>query len=140
MDKSNSKKKSISKNYYEAVGRRKEAIARVRIMPGKGNILVNERSLQDYFKSEILADLVIAPLKLVGLESKFDASIKVKGGGVKGQVEASRHGLARALVEYDSSLRSAMKQGGFLRRDPREKERKKYGFHKARRGRQFRKR
>lgn len=132
--------KSKKNKYFEAIGRRKRAIARVRIFPGKAEAKVNDKTISDYFKNKFLIDLALSSLKLVGMMDKFEVTVKVKGGGVNSQAEAIRHGIARALVKSDSGLKPTLKKAGFLTRDPREKERKKYGFRGARRGRQFRKR
>ncbi len=132
--------KSKSQRYYEAGGSRKRATARVRLFLGKGNFIVNNKPLSDYFKNEILVNLALESLRLSGLASKFDVKVQVRGGGVRSQAEAIRHGIARALLVYDNSLRPTLKKAGYLRRDPRERERKKYGYRGARRGRQFRKR
>jgi len=128
------------KNYTQTVGRRKTAAARVRITPGKGTITVNGKDYKAYFPIALWSDKVVAPLKAAGKESSFDISVKVAGGGVLGQAEAVRHGIARALLAMDEGLRAVLKAEGFLTRDARAKERKKFGRVKARRGRQWRKR
>jgi small subunit ribosomal protein S9 len=125
---------------YWGTGRRKNAIARVRLVPGTGNYTINGRTLEDYFGLQTLQMMVESPLKLVGLEGKFDVIINAIGGGISGQAGAARHGIARALLKYDASLRPALKQAGFLTRDPRMKERRKYGLKKARKRPQFSKR
>ena len=131
----------MAKVEYNAVGRRKTAIARVRLVAGDGKILINKRNLDEYFGLETLKVLVRQPLALTGLAEKFDIECRVAGGGVTGQAGAIRHGIARALLQYDSeNLRSALKKAGFLTRDPRMKERKKYGLKAARRAPQFSKR
>ncbi len=121
-------------------GRRKEAVARVRLLPGGGRIIVNERPLEDYFPSEHLRRLVIRPLEVTKMQGKFDVHVRVTGGGISGQAGAINHGLARALLAFDERLRPALKQAGLLTRDARVKERKKYGLKKARKAPQFSKR
>lgn len=123
-----------------ALGRRKTASARVRLIPGKGGITVNEKPLTAYFPILILQQSIMAPLEAVGRKDSFDVSVKVVGGGVRGQADAVRHGIARALVKWDKDLKPVLKAEGFLTRDSRSKERKKYGRHKARRGHQWKKR
>jgi small subunit ribosomal protein S9 len=127
--------------YYEAVGRRKAATARVRLFPGgEGHIAVNDKSLNDYFgrKNDVL--VVTEPLKVTATESRFNISVKVKGGGMTGQSGAIRLGIARALLKVDPELRPILRQGGFLTRDAREKERKKPGLKRARKAPQYTKR
>ena len=121
-------------------GRRKKAIARVRLMPGTGNIIVNKITAQEYFKLDTLMIIVKQPLVLVGAENKYDVAINVYGGGLAGQAGACRHGIARALVLANEAYKSDIKSAGFLTRDPRMKERKKYGLKKARKAPQFSKR
>lgn len=129
------------KEYVFATGRRKEAVARVRMAPGKGVIEINGKTPEEYFGGrETYLRSVRLPLVVTGTEGRFDFFVKVEGGGTTGQVEAVRHGIARALVEYDESFRSTLRREGLLTRDPREKERKKYGLKKARRAPQFSKR
>ncbi len=130
----------MAKVQYYGTGRRKSSVARVRLVPGEGNIIVNDRSLDDYFGLETLKVIVKQPLVLTGLENKFDIHVNVIGGGFTGQAGAIRHGIARALLKADEELRSVLKKAGFLTRDPRMKERKKYGLKKARRAPQFSKR
>ncbi|MBE5766585.1 MAG: 30S ribosomal protein S9 [Clostridiales bacterium] len=125
---------------FQAVGRRKKAIARVRLIPGEGNIVINKRSLDEYFGLETLKTVVRQPLTLTDTLGKFDVIVNVLGGGYTGQAGAIRHGIARALVKADSELKDAIKKAGFLTRDPRMKERKKYGLKAARRAPQFSKR
>ena len=125
---------------FHAVGRRKKAIARVRLVPGEGNIVINKRSLDDYFGYETLKTVVRQPLTLTDTLSRFDVIVNVKGGGFTGQAGAIRHGIARALVKADADLKPAIKKAGYLTRDPRMKERKKYGLKAARRAPQFSKR
>ena len=131
-------KKSVQK--YYGTGRRKSSVARVYLMPGSGNITVNKRSLDEYFGLETLKVIVKQPLAAIDAEGKFDVVVNVKGGGYTGQAGAIRHGIARALCEEDAENRPALKKEGFLTRDPRMKERKKYGLKAARRAPQFSKR
>ena len=121
-------------------GRRKSAVARVRLLPGKGEIIVNGKKLDDYFGLEIVKREVRRPLVITGTEGKFDVIAKVHGGGTTGQAGAIRHGISRALLKADADYRPALKAAGFLTRDPRMKERKKYGLKAARRAPQFSKR
>ena len=130
----------MEKAYYYGTGRRKKSIARVRLLPGTGNVTINKRSIDDYFGLETLKMIVKQPLVLTKLDSKFDIKCTVVGGGVTGQAGAIRHGLSRALLDYDESLRPELKKEGYLTRDPRMKERKKYGLKAARRAPQFSKR
>ena len=130
----------MSEVSFHAVGRRKKAIARVRLIPGEGNIVINKRSLDEYFGLETLKTVVRQPLTLTDTLSRFDVIVNVKGGGYTGQAGAVRHGIARALVKADEELKPAIKKAGFLTRDPRMKERKKYGLKAARRAPQFSKR
>ena len=125
---------------YNAVGRRKKAIARVRLMPGEGNITINTRDIENYFGLETLKTVVRQPLTLTETLGRFDVVVNVHGGGYTGQAGAIRHGIARALVKADIELKPAIKKAGFLTRDPRMKERKKYGLKAARRAPQFSKR
>ena len=125
---------------YQAVGRRKKAIARVRLVPGDGKILINGREIDNYFGLETLKMTVRQPLALTSLEGRYDMLVNVCGGGLSGQAGAIRHGISRALVKADPELRPAVKKAGFLTRDPRMKERKKYGLKAARRAPQFSKR
>jgi small subunit ribosomal protein S9 len=129
---------ATSTNY--GTGRRKTATARVFLKPGSGNIVVNGRALDEFFGRKTGPMIVRQPLQAVSLEGKFDVSVTVDGGGITGQAGAIRHGLTRALIEYDETLRKALRDGGFVTRDAREVERKKVGFRKARRGTQFSKR
>ncbi len=121
-------------------GRRKEAVARVRMVPGSGNFLVNGRPLDEYFPTRVHRMVALAPLKLLGREKEFDVSAAVKGGGIAGQAGAIRLGIARSLLEMDPELRGQLKAEGFLTRDAREKERRKYGLKKARKAPQYSKR
>ena len=125
---------------YLGTGRRKKSVARVRLLPGSGNITVNKRDIEDYFGYETLKMIVRAPMVLTDTLSKFDVNVNVYGGGYTGQAGAIRHGIARALIVADPELRGALKKAGFLTRDPRMKERKKYDLKAARRAPQFSKR
>lgn len=129
-----------SNPYFYGTGRRKESVARVRIYAGTGKVTINDRDIDDYFGLDTLKLIVNQPLVLTGTKEKFDIVCRVNGGGVSGQAGAIRHGIARALLQYDESLRPALKKAGFLTRDPRMKERKKYGLKGARRAPQFSKR
>ena len=131
--------KKAAEKYY-GTGRRKKSIARVYIMPGKGNITINKRDIDDYFGLETLKVVVRQPLVALNATDKFDVIVTVKGGGTTGQAGAIRHGLARALVKADEDNRQILKKEGYLTRDPRMKERKKYGLKAARRAPQFSKR
>jgi small subunit ribosomal protein S9 len=121
-------------------GRRKTSTARVFLRPGSGKITVNDRTLDEFFGRKTARMIVRQPLEVVQLENKFDVSVTVTGGGMTGQAGAIRHGLTRALMSYDDTLRKALRDAGFVTRDAREVERKKVGFRKARRGTQFSKR
>ena len=125
---------------FQGTGRRKESIARVRLMSGNGDITVNGKKLDEYFGSEILKVIVNQPFAVTNTVGKYDVIVKVVGGGYTGQAGAIRHGIARALNEANSEFRPALKSNGFLTRDPRMKERKKYGLKKARKAPQFSKR
>jgi small subunit ribosomal protein S9 len=129
---------ATSTNY--GTGRRKTSTARVYLRPGSGNITVNDRSLDEFFGRKTARMIVRQPLELVSMETKFDVSVTVAGGGTTGQAGAIRHGLTRALIEYDETLRKQLRDAGYVTRDAREVERKKVGFRKARRGTQFSKR
>ena len=126
--------------YFYGTGRRKSSVARVRVYAGTGKITINNRDIDDYFGLETLKLVVRQPLALTGLTEKFDIICTVAGGGVTGQAGAIRHGLSRALLVYNPELRPTLKKAGFLTRDPRMKERKKYGLKAARRAPQFSKR
>jgi len=130
----------LAKVAFQGTGRRKAAIARVSLFPGKGKITVNERDLEDYFGLETLKVIVRNPLILTDTLGRFDVSVNVNGGGYTGQAGAIRHGISRALLKVDGELRAILKKAGFLTRDPRMKERKKYGLKAARRAPQFSKR
>ena len=125
---------------FYGTGRRKKSIARVYLTPGKGNIVINKRSIDEYFGLETLKVIVRQPLAATDTADKFDILVNVKGGGYTGQAGAIRHGIARALLNVDADFRPTLKKAGFLTRDPRMKERKKYGLKKARRAPQFSKR
>ncbi len=127
--------------YFEAVGRRKTSTARVRITPSKNtDITVNEQSAEEYFPTEKLRMNVTDPLVMEGFEQAFTITAKVYGGGISSQSEAVRHGISRALIKYEATLRKSLKERGFLKRDPRMKERRKFGLKKARRAPQWSKR
>jgi len=130
----------MAKVQHLGTGRRKRSVARVRLVPGNGKVTVNNRELNEYFNYETLTNDLLRPLKLTDTLDKFDVLVNVNGGGFRGQAGAIRHGISRALLEYDDSLRPALKEKGFLTRDPRMKERKKYGLKKARKSPQFSKR
>ncbi|MGD8834510.1 MAG: 30S ribosomal protein S9 [Desulfobacteraceae bacterium] len=127
-------------NTFYATGKRKNAIARTWITPGKGDISINGRTLEDYFRVYTAKTIISQPLMLTNNQDKFDIKIKVIGGGIMGQAGAIRHGITKALIEFDPDLRSSLKKAGFVRRDPRQKERKKYGQKGARARFQFSKR
>ena len=129
-----------TKPYFYGTGRRKNSVARVRVYNGTGKITINDCDIDDYFGLETLKLIVRQPLAVAGVEGKFDIVVRVAGGGVSGQAGAIRHGLSRALLVYDENLRGELKKAGFLTRDPRMKERKKYGLKAARRAPQFSKR
>ncbi|MDO9577016.1 MAG: 30S ribosomal protein S9 [Candidatus Cloacimonadales bacterium] len=126
--------------YFDAIGRRKESVARVRLTPGTGKRMANKRTMKNYLAREILEMLIEQPLKIVGLSEKIDINVNVSGGGLSGQAGAIRLGIARALCKYDEELRPMLKKEGFLTRDPRMVERKKPGQPKARKKFQFSKR
>ena len=125
---------------YQATGRRKNAIARVILKPGSGQVVVNDRPVSEYFPTDMVRSLVVEPLKVTEAEGKYDVLANVEGGGVVGQAGAVRHGIARALLKVDGALRDPLKKAGLLTRDPRMKERRKYGLKKARKAPQFSKR
>ena len=129
-----------SKPYFYGTGRRKKSVARVRIVPGTGKITINKKDIDAYFGLETLKLIVNQPFTTTGTEGKFDIIALVNGGGLSGQAGAIRHGLARALVQADENNKPALKAAGLLTRDPRMKERKKYGLKAARRAPQFSKR
>ncbi|WP_297630637.1 30S ribosomal protein S9 [uncultured Clostridium sp.] len=130
----------MAKVQYMGTGRRKKSVARVRLVPGNGKVVINKRDSENYFGLETLRVIVNQPLVLTGTKEKFDVLVNVHGGGFTGQAGAIRHGVARALVKSDEALKSELKKAGFLTRDPRMVERKKYGLKKARRAPQFSKR
>ena len=125
---------------YYGTGRRKTSVARVRLVPGDGKVIINGRDMKEYFGLGTLELIVRQPLVLTEMEDKYDVLANVAGGGASGQAGAIRHGISRALLELDVELRPALKKAGFLTRDPREKERRKYGLKKARKASQFSKR
>ena len=129
-----------TKPYFYGTGRRKDSVARVRVYTGTGKVTINDRDIDNYFGLATLKLIVRSPLVLLGLEGKYDVVVRVSGGGVSGQAGAIRHGLARALLQQNEENRSVLKKAGFLTRDPRMKERKKYGLKAARRAPQFSKR
>jgi small subunit ribosomal protein S9 len=128
-----------SEKYY-GTGRRKSSVARVYLVPGTGKVTINKKDMDEYFGLETLKIIVRQPLEATNMADKFDVIVNVKGGGFTGQAGAIRHGIARALNKYDLDLRPTLKKAGYLTRDPRMKERKKYGLKKARRAPQFSKR
>jgi len=130
----------MAKVEYSAVGRRKKAVARVRLVAGEGKIIINKRDIDNYFGLETLKMTVRQPLALTNTGANFDVLVNVCGGGLTGQAGAIRHGISRSLCKADPELRGALKKAGFLTRDPRMKERKKYGLKAARRAPQFSKR
>ncbi len=130
----------MAKEMYAATGRRKRSVARVRLIPGSGNVKINGKTADQYFAVKTVVSEMFGPFKATETDGKFDIFINVNGGGFRGQAEAIRHGIARALIQYEETLRPTLKKEGFLTRDPREKERKKYGLHRARKARQYRKR
>ncbi|MHC1720032.1 MAG: 30S ribosomal protein S9 [Clostridiaceae bacterium] len=130
----------MAKVQYFGTGRRKKSIARVRLVPGEGKILINNRNIEQYFGLETLRVIVNQPLVLTGTKERFDVLVSVCGGGYTGQAGAIRHGISRALIKADANLRPELKKAGYLTRDPRMKERKKYGLKKARKASQFSKR
>ena len=130
----------MAKVEFNAVGRRKKAVARVRLVAGDGKITINKRDIDEYFGVETLKMIVRQPLNTIGGTDKYDLTVMVRGGGYTGQAGAIRHGISRALCKADPELRGALKKAGLLTRDPRMKERKKYGLKAARRAPQFSKR
>ena len=130
----------MSETFFYGTGRRKTSTARVFLRPGKGDITVNDRPLDTFFGRKTAQMIVRQPLQLTELGEKFDVRVTVKGGGTTGQAGAIRHGLTRALMQYDESLRPSLRKAGFVTRDAREVERKKVGLRKARRAKQFSKR
>ncbi|MGQ4276652.1 30S ribosomal protein S9 [Pseudidiomarina sp. E22-M8] len=130
----------MAQNQYYGTGRRKSSTARVFLRPGSGNISINNRTLEEYFGRETAQMVVRQPLELVDMVEKFDLYITVSGGGSSGQAGAVRHGITRALMQYDETLRGDLRRAGYVTRDAREVERKKVGLHKARKRPQFSKR
>ncbi|MCT8976474.1 30S ribosomal protein S9 [Clostridium sp. CX1] len=130
----------MAKVQYFGTGRRKKSVARVRLVPGEGRVIINKRDIENFFGLETLRVIVNQPLVLTETKEKFDVLVNVHGGGYTGQAGAIRHGISRALLKADESLKPELKKAGFLTRDPRMKERKKYGLKKARRAPQFSKR
>ncbi|SHJ77759.1 small subunit ribosomal protein S9 [Clostridium cavendishii DSM 21758] len=130
----------MAKVQYMGTGRRKKSVARVRLVPGEGRVIINKREIETYFGLETLRLIVNQPLVLTGTKEKFDVLVNVHGGGFTGQAGAIRHGISRALLKADENLRPELKKAGFLTRDSRMKERKKYGLKKARKSSQFSKR
>ena len=130
----------MAEKIYLATGKRKSSIARVRIKAGSGKIVVNKRPLEEYFGTDILRMIVKQPLSLTNNVDKFDMAVNVCGGGISGQAGAIKHGITKALLEHDPELRAALKKAGYITRDSRIKERKKYGRKKARKSFQFSKR
>ena len=126
--------------YVESIGRRKTSTARVRLYPGNGEIVVNDKTMPDYFGRSLDQMILMQPLRLTGTEGSYNISIHVSGGGESGQASAARHGISRALVATDENLRTVLKSAGFLTRDPRAKERKKPGLKRARKAQQYTKR
>ena len=131
---------TAAQTYNSGTGRRKTAVARVRLLPGEGEMVINGRSFVEHFGAAIDEAEVRMPFRVTNTDGKYNAMIKVEGGGVNGQAGAVRHGIARALLEVDETNRTALRQAGFLTRDPRMKERKKYGLKRARKAPQYTKR
>ncbi|KKQ22340.1 30S ribosomal protein S9 [Candidatus Wolfebacteria bacterium RIFCSPLOWO2_01_FULL_38_11] len=143
--KATTKEKSVKtpskkERYFEAVGRRKTAVARVRLFTKKEGIVINEKALKEYFPINRWQQEVLAPLDKMKIMDKLGAVVKVKGGGLSAQAEAIRHGISRALIDFNTDFKKRLRRAGYLTRDSRMVERKKYGKHKARRGHQWRKR
>jgi small subunit ribosomal protein S9 len=130
----------MAEKVITATGRRKTSVARVFLRPGKGTISINDRSLEEYFGRETARMVVLQPFGITQTSGNFDIDVNVQGGGISGQAGAIRHGIARALIQFDLQLRSPLKKAGFVTRDPRAVERKKYGRHKARKRPQYSKR
>jgi len=130
----------MAKVQYFGTGRRKTSVARVRLVPGEGKVIINKRDMENYFGLDTLKYIVNQPLVLTGTKEKYDILVNVHGGGLSGQAGAIRHGISRALLKADENLRPELKKAGFLTRDPRMVERKKCGLKKARRAPQFSKR
>jgi small subunit ribosomal protein S9 len=132
--------KKVTKSIYYGTGRRKCSVAKVRLISGQGNVIVNGKPVLDYFGRKVLELIVKQPLAVTNTEGKYDVLASVHGGGTSGQAGAVRHGIARALLKVEDEFRSPLKKAGFLTRDPRMKERRKYGLKKARKAPQFSKR
>jgi len=130
----------MASRYYYGTGRRKTSVARVRLYPGTGEMVVNDKPMEEYFVRKVDRINVREPLRASGMQEQFNVMVKVEGGGVSGQAGAVRHGIARALLEADPELRPVLRKGGFLTRDPRQKERKKPGLKRARKAPQYTKR
>jgi len=130
----------MAEKVFSAMGRRKTSVARVYLKEGKGNVFINERSLQDYFGRETARMIVLQPFQVTATLGGFDTEVNVRGGGISGQAGAIRHGITRALMRCNPDYRAPLKKAGFVTRDPREVERKKYGHHKARKRPQYSKR
>ncbi len=130
----------LQKDTYYGTGRRKTSVARVRLVPGTGKVLINKRDIEEFFGRAVLRTIAKQPLVLTSTEGKYDVLVNVHGGGATGQAGAIRHGIARALLGVDTELRGPLKKAGYLTRDPRMKERRKYGLKKARKAPQFSKR
>lgn len=130
----------MDKVQYRGTGRRKKAIARVRLVPGDGKILINNRAFENYFPNKTSRLIVMQPMELTGMTGRFDVICLVQGGGPTGQAGAIKLGIARAIVSANPEIRSPLRRAGYLTRDPRMKERKKYGLHKARKAPQYSKR
>ncbi len=128
------------RDYYYGTGRRKTAVARIRLVPGNGQVVINGKPMEQVYSSEAMRALILRPLRLTGLIEQFSAMARVSGGGYVGQAGAIRHGIARALAQYSDELRPVLRREGLLTRDPRMKERKKYGLKRARRAPQYTKR
>jgi len=134
-------KKKVVAKYFGAVGRRKTSVARVRFFDdGKKNIVVNDKDYKEYFPTYEMHEIVASPLEVMNIEGKYMISVKVKGGGLHSQAEATRHGLSRALIKFNPEFRKRLKKAGFLTRDPRMRERKKFGKKRARKSSQWSKR
>lgn len=141
VKKTPAKKTVAVSKYLEATGRRKTAVARVRIYPkGSGEIVVNDKNYTDYFQKKELQEMIISPFDKMNIEEKFKITVKVRGGGINAQAEAIRHGVSRALVMFDEEFKRRLRKIGYLTRDPRMKERKKFGLKRARKAPQWSKR
>ena len=132
--------KKAQKTVFYGTGRRKTSVAKVRIIPGQGKIVVNDKEIGQYFGRKVLEVIARQPLELIAVGDKYDVIVSVQGGGTSGQAGAVRHGISRALLKVDTEFRSPLKKAGYLTRDPRVKERRKYGLKKARKAPQFSKR